>query len=415
MTTHFAALLAVLLLFGCNQSNSNYDADARACTTDQACSGTAKPVCLDETCVQCTAEKLDACTTEKPICGGDNSCRACSAHAECATSKACLPSGACGDAAQVAYVAAGPAPGGNCDQATPCRTLEAALLTGRPFIKVLPGTIKDNKPTLIEGREVTILAEKGAILDRDGDGAILEIRGRSGTPTKVEIHDLEITGSSTGDGITISPNGNPPLVVLNRVKIYNNQGVGVLAIGGKLNVYRSRFNENSNGGISLMNTDFSIIGNFFYNNGGNNRTTGGISINTNENAANRLEFNSFYLNQSQNNQGVAINCNAGAFVARNNILFNNTTGSNTLQAGGTCEHQFSLIEPGAMPIGANNFAGNPKFSSATPSELTLAADSPALKKADPTSDLRGEALIDINGDLRIALPADIGADQVSKM
>ncbi|MBK7539407.1 MAG: hypothetical protein IPI49_29420 [Myxococcales bacterium] len=99
-----------------------------------------------------------------------------------------------------------PAPGlRRAPRSTP-RSCEA-----RPYIKVAAGNaVKDSKVTIIDGKVVTILADPGAKLDRDGDGQILEIRSPT---TDVKIYDLEITGASgatDADAIILTPNGGTP-------------------------------------------------------------------------------------------------------------------------------------------------------------------------------------------------------------
>ncbi len=416
---HPAALLAMLVFVagalgasGCYQKNSAFDQDARACEGPSECGG---DICDDGVCVQCTPEDTSRCTGDTPICSTEKKCQPCSSHEQCTASDVCLPSGACANATDVAYVSM-TGNDGACTKEMPCSTLKQALTTSKSTIKIGIGLIKDGSVTLIEGREVTILAEKGAQLDREGDGAILEIKGKSGSTTHVQIRDLEIRGSSMGNAIDITTGGAPPTVTLDGVAIQMNQGLGVaINGGGRLNVYRSRIHDNSGGGIQIssqgMPLSFQVAGNFFYNNGTDLGTIGGISVSTLSGSENRLEFNSFHRNKAQDLTGGAVHCIAGAFTARNNILFANTTGSSTLQTSGGCMHAYSMVSPGDVPAGASNFAADPKFVSLNTVDLRIASDSPAIGKADPNSDLTGEALIDLNGDTR-KQPAEIGADEL---
>lgn len=421
---HPAALLAMIFVTagafgasGCYQKNTNFDMDARACEGDGKDQCTAAvPLCDEGVCVQCTPDDKSHCMGDTPICGDDRKCQACNSHEQCNASDVCLPSGACANTTDVAYVSM-TGNDGACTKEMPCRTLKQALTTGKPTIKIGMGLIKDGSVTLIEGREVTLLADEGAQLDRDGDGAILEIKGKSGSTTRVQIRDLEIRGSSMGNAIDITTGGGtPPTVTLDSVTIHMNQGLGVaINGGGRLNVYRSRIHDNSGGGIQIssqgMPLSFQVIGNFFYNNGTDAGTIGGISVSTPSGSENRLEFNSFHRNKAQDLTGGAIHCIAGAFIARNNILFANTTGSSTLQTSGGCMHAYSIVSPGDVPTGDSNFAADPKFVSLSTVDLRIASDSPAIGKADPNSDLTGEALIDLNGDTR-KQPAEIGADEL---
>jgi hypothetical protein len=140
-------------------------------------------------------------------------------------------------------------------------------------------------------------------------------------------------------------------------------------------------------------------------------SVGGIAISTAQNAVNRLEFNSFHGNQTQLGVGAAIQCIAGTFTARNNIMSENGTLTNMEQVGGACAHTYSIARPGMLPAGTGNASVDPLFVNTTTGDLHIRTGSPALGAADPNSDLTGPAARDIDGDVRAAR-ADIGADEV---
>jgi hypothetical protein len=125
---------------------------------------------------------------------------------------------------------------------------------------------------------------------------------------------------------------------------------------------------------------------------------------------NRLEFNSFSKNQTQDGAGSAIQCAAGAFTARNNIMSGNGTQTNLEQVGSSCAHIYSIVRPGVLPAGTGNKADDPLFKNTTTGDLHILPGSPAAGAADPGSDLTGVAAHDIDGDVRMN-PADIGADE----
>lgn len=64
-----------------------------ACTTDAACKAKdpAAPVCNTTSgeCVACTPTNTSACPTDKPVCGPDNTCVACTKDDECTGGKVC--------------------------------------------------------------------------------------------------------------------------------------------------------------------------------------------------------------------------------------------------------------------------------------------------------------------------------------
>jgi hypothetical protein len=364
---------------------SNIDAPTdtpTTCTSSDQCTDPT-PVCDiagSMVCVQCVApDQVSACSGTTPACGDDNTCRACKAHSDCASS-ACLDNGSCASESSVAYVD----PAGNdntvCTKAMPCTIVQKALATNRPYVK-FHGTT-DEAVTLSD-KNVTFLADPGAKLTRTNNGNILIIEGTS----KVAIYDLEISGASgTGVGISVA-SGGAQEVTLTRMRFANNLGGGVLVSGGV----------------------FRFVGNVFFNNGSQTGSIGGVSITTSQNGANRLDFNSFNKNQTQNGIGSAIHCVAGTFTAKNNIMSENGTLTNMEQVGGTCAHSYSIVRPGTLPSG--NSDADPLFKNTTTGDLHIESTSPARGAADPGSDLTGIASRDIDGDLRTA-PADIGADQV---
>lgn len=416
------AILAVLGAFGCKEQDSNYcpdalhhnclnvDAAITQCTSDQECSPNVCDLTGSKACVQCTIANPTACTATTPICGTSNACRGCAAHAECGSS-VCLADGSCAVEANVAYVASGGS--GTCGKADPCGTLDVALQTGRPYVKFAAGLVKDNKTTTIDGKTVTILADAGAKLDRDGDGATLVVQSSTPATTSVQIFDLEITGATGvpgGDAIRLIANGGAPSLSLTHVTIDGNQGNAVVATGGVLAVSRSAIAQNNGGGISVTNGIFVIVGNVFFGNGGISSSVGGVAITSAPNGMNTLEFNSFALNMTQVGIGPAIQCIVATFNAKNNIMSDNRTPmAQADQFTGTCTHTFSIMQPGTVPTG--NSGADPLFADPSKGDLHIMSTSPARRAADPTSDLTGIAAHDIDGTPRMS-PADIGAYQL---
>jgi hypothetical protein len=360
------------------------------CTDNSPCASPTG-VCNTQTmtCVQCTPDMPSACSGTSPICGADNSCHGCSAHSDCA-SHACLPDGSCATPDSVAYVSAAPDGTDNqaCSLASPCTRVAAGLATGHPYVK-LHGVI-DEAVLVSGGRGVTFLGDPGAELTRSmGNGAIVTVQDDR---TSLSIYDLSISNapnSSSGIGCLIPAGAGAPTLLLTRARVTNNPG----------------------GGVSISNGAFVIVGNVFFNNGGLTSSVGGISITTATNSANRLDFNSFALNTSQDGVAPAIQCIAGTFTAKNNVMSDNRTptlGAN--QFGGACMHAYSIARPGSLPPGTGNGMSDPLFVDPGKGDLHLQPNSPARRAADPASDLTGVASHDVDGNARVA-PADIGAYQ----
>jgi hypothetical protein len=394
--------LVALAIASCKVPNESYDPSRLACSMDGDCSNAAT-VCdtaTDGVCVQCTQARPDACVGITPVCGATRTCHACASHDDCA-SKACLPDGSCGSDNNVAYLTQGKT-ATTCNLDTPCGKVSDALATGRPYVK-FTGTIDD--AVTLDNRDVTFLAAPNAALASSKNGVVLEVKGTS----RLQIYDLELNGGSgaMSYGISVAL-GTTASIKLVRAKLIRYSAGAIVALGGSVSVFRSTIANNPGGGISIMNASFNLIGNVFFNNGDIGTTVGGVAVSTTENAANRMEFNSFSQNEVQNGSGAAIQCTAGIFTAKNNIMFGNGTSN---QTGGACAHACSITSPGTVPPGGTNSSNDPRFLAGTTGNLHLAADSPARGKADPASDLSGEAGLDIDGEKRTT-PADLGADEV---
>jgi len=321
-------------------------------------------------------------------------------------------------------------PGGtdntSCTKATPCTKVAKALATAKPFLKFHGAT---NEQVSIN-QNVTLLADTGAQLSYSSTGVILTVSGTS----IVDIYDLAVANGLGGTGVGLSmPFGNTATVSLHRVtltnnagggisassgsltvtgsKIANNTGVAIAASGGSLTVAQSTISNNAGGGISTTG-QFAIVNNFVFANGSSSSPIGGVSILATQNAANRLDFNSFSKNTTQDGVGAAIQCTAGTFTARNNIMSGNGTLTDMNQTGGTCTHAYSIATPGTLPTGTGNLAVDPQFVNTTTGDLHIPAGSPAIDAADPAAALTGLEAVDIDGDARPqGAHADIGADE----
>lgn len=442
------AITALTLLPACRwnpkhcEGNPNDDCDlewdaatSAQCTSNEQCE-TTKPVCDvagSQTCVQCTAAQPAACSGSMPVCGTDQNCRGCQAHAECSSS-ACLPDGACAAESSVAYVAASGS-GTTCSKAAPCGTLAAGLATNRSVVKI-SGLIKDTQTTTIDAKAVTIIADPGAILDRDGDGVILEVRN---TNADVKIYDLQISGASGGVGdVGISlPSGGTPKLMLTRVKVSANIGggissssglvtlaqstvsgnaaSGISALGGQLSIVRSTISGNGGGGIKIDGAAFDITNSFIVQNGGPTSLVGGINLGTvSGTGARRVDFNTIAANGGTATVNSGINCGTvGApLVFSNNIIYGNAVSGGGKQVGGSanCATSYSDVGPDAT-TGTGNINQDPAFINSAQGDFHLMNNSPAKNAADGAATLAN----DVDGDARPQGAArDIGADEIKE-
>ncbi len=430
---------------GCKNSNyceGNPDNDCRSswdgggpdestgCTTSAQCAAPT-PVCAvgSATCVQCTTDEAAACMGTTPLCDdGDHVCRGCEAHAECA-SQACLPDGSCADASTVAYVAAG-GTGTACTQAAPCPLLADAIGKNLPYVKVAAtGAANASSTVQLDGKTVTILAEPGATVDRDGDGPILEVRSAN---ADVSIYDLILSGatSASGAGVLVTPNGGSPALTLTRVTIQNNQGDGIATSGGSVTVNRSTIVGNDGNGLSATGgaitmsrstvatngaggitisgtgTTFSITNNFIYRNGDQDTGTyGGVNLGIATAGSNVFAFNTVTDNRAAINSAGVI-CNVATLSAPNNIIARNALGGSTTvtnaQTTGACTYPTSIIQ---NDVAGLNFADS---EAPAPFSYKLMAGSTAIDFATTTSPID----VDHDGDSRPqGTQKDCGADE----
>lgn len=358
-------------------------------------------------CVQCTPDLPQACTGKTPSCGPDQQCHPCARDSDCTLTNLCLSDGSCAADADFAYADADGTANDLCAREAPCTSLAKALATGRPYVRVR-GTI-DEAVVINGGRVVTIFGGERALLtNRTGTTAALTITDDA---TAVDIHDLAIGDIPNKQvyGILIPPTGNPSLS-LTRVTIANNSGLGVSATSGTLAMTQSRVSNNRGGGMSLgQNVKFMIVANVFVDNGSTGSAVGALDISAYESMVNRLDFNTFYQNRTQSGLGSTINCEAGDFTARYNIVVGTDTVTNPEQLGGSCEHVYSIVQPGTLPDGAGNKAIDPLFKNPALRDVHLDAKSPAIRAA-PDADLSGLAARDFENNLRTS-PATLGAYQ----
>lgn len=366
--------------------------DARpTCTTDPDCAGSpAAPFCEPNThyCVECYLPEHCAMAGTEQYCDLDRfSCTSCVAHANCA-SKACLPSGECGEEAAIAYVdPAAPAGNTECTLQDKCSTIAAALVTKRPFIK-LQGDIVEAVPA-INTTAVTLLAEPGTTLTRPNGGVVLAIAMGS----EVAIYDLAITGNDD-KGITVDKS-TLRLVRSSITGCNHKDRRAIEAKGSTLIVSRSSIHGNTGGGITTDSaTTFNITNTFIVRNGADDATVGGASLGAASSGLNRFEMNTVVDNRvtATANAG-GLHC-AASLPAPNNVVARNYAGgltglANSNRPGiGGCSLDKSIVATDitpyrfVMPEGTGPWdyhlqPGSSLIDSGFPSDLTTDIDGDA--------------------------------------
>lgn len=401
----------------------------KLCTGDPDCiapTGVCDPGA--KLCVQCTAGEPGACKGLTPVCATDDVCRGCQSDDECIASQVCdAPSGSCVDEATVWYVS--PTGTGNtCTHVQPCGQLTMAIglvVPTKNTIKVLPGNYTEK--VTITNKAVTIHGE-GADLTEMSGSEILHVEGSA----DVSLLGLRIHGGKgiAGDGIlcihagannptlrlqhvAIDTNGGAGLDATNCVLVVaqstlsSNAGGGISATGTTMTVSQSTVNENAGGGISVsgIGAEFDITNTFVFRNGDVSASTfGGLNLGIALAGSNRLAFNTIVDNEANINSGGII-CNAGTFMAPNNIIARNTLAGDatapTAQTSGACTYPTSKIQNDVSGL-AFQQSEAPVFS------YKLSAGSSAIDQATTAVPID----VDNEGDHRPqGLQKDIGADE----
>lgn len=355
-------LLFLALLAGCSKDNPYYCESA----PDQNCANVAPDA--NATC----ASNPAMCSGVTPVCA-NYACRACVAHIEC-ESNACLPTGACGTDAEVAFV-------------KPGDSIAAAVATGKPYVK-LTGAL--DEAVVLTNANVHFLADPGTTLTRSTTGPVIDIHGTS----TVAIDDLVIRDAlgNTGHGINIASGESMVSLTLDHVAILDNGGIGVNAGDGKLTMERCIVSGNKNGGAQIA-AAMEIENSLFVGNGSSTSIVGGVSLTPRGNT-NVFAFNTVADNFSSSGSVTVRGINCPTPMTVNSTI---VTGN---AASANCTFAYSLT------------SGDPKFkatdatSPLAPTYYRIGATSDAIDHADNTATMS----VDIDGQRREGA-RDIGADE----
>jgi hypothetical protein len=378
-------------------------------------------------------------------------CHACIRHDECASS-ACLPDGACGDEADVAYVDSAGTDNDTCMRAMPCTKVAKALATARPFVKF--HGVTDEAVLVGGGRHVTFLGDDGAGLTRSmgTEGGIVTVRDNA----RLAIYDLAISngvdigldlgtgldaGNASIERVTIDNNPNiavrasvgtfemfkstisrtngdaivsqGTLIYITDSTITNSAGRALFADDGNIGLSRTTISKNRGGGLEIFAADFFITNSFIVDNGTLGTSAfGGVKFQQTNGSTDRFDFNTVANNSDNGSVAGGVICLQGALVRtfRNNIVFGNQS-NNAGEVGPAvaCLWEFSDIGT-ALLQGTGNIAMDPQFVNAANGDYHLLSASPARDRADPATTLDH----DVDGNVRpLGNGPDMGADEVT--
>jgi hypothetical protein len=404
------------------------------------------PVCdqtLNEgTCVLCTDSDRQQCTGMTPRCE-DRKCVACVDDNDCGDRGVCLSEGDCAAASRIIHVkASGGSNTAGCGAIDNECTLTRAfteVTTDRNIVKLDDATIytspaggfriDTNTPFTIDARGAELRrSDSGPVLFIDDDGFVTILGGTIAGSQSSSTHGAECRHRATLviEGTTITGNDESGIFAdqctlrINKAIISNNSsrtGVRVPAVdvrNGSVTMSLSKLLSNKGGGVRTTNdTAFVIVGSLFHNNGQGVSPTSSVSalsLDSTSAPMNRLEFNTIVDNHASTSLAQGISCVVDNFTARNNIVWNTQSPTDTLIEG-SCSHAYSNVRQVLLdPInGPGNLNDDPSFESL--SDFRVKPGSPVDGRADPQANLDGIASVDLAGQTRTA-PADIGAYEV---
>jgi len=173
--------------------------------------------------------------------------------------------------------------------------------------------------------------------------------------------------------------------------------VTVATTNCELELRRSTFTNQMDGGLQIANGKVTIENNIFSNGG----ATPDDSTISNVLAGSTLRFNTFVAyDTSADRSGVALACDSSLAVSSNIFAY----GQNAVVG---CSPKYSLFDDArTMPANQNNVLATLPQIFVSPTDFHLSATSPARGKGEPGTDIG----IDLEGNVRPAMP-DIGAYQ----
>lgn len=465
------ALAALIALTGCERTSALYcekhpdvcdgsaDAASSACT-DESCAANNNglPFCFEmTTCGACRTG--DDCAAPTAICDpATHACRGCRVNADCAT-EVCQDDGTCASPDQVAYVGGPTATGTACTLAMPCPTLEVALAVTPPahYLRLV-GAVHETRTVTIDGARVVDILGGGEAIDFANGGVGLDIKDQAA----VVIHDVDLShtnaGVGAGDDCVFVENGAPHLTVTHStIHACDGDGIdgaaGTIVVAGStirdcrygieqlndatLTVARSTLTMNrqnaiyvnaggqptptttidasviafnatatDSGGYAALELTgaISIANTIIAKNGSNVTSVGGIHLTATDPST--LELVTLADNTSTTTPGKAMICTG---IVATKITSSIVTG-NGPSTSSLCPLTYTLTD--AAVTGTGNKVGAPLFypdvlSPTDPHFYRIQVGSAAIDAADPTITIAR----DIDGDVRPAGMADMGADE----
>ena len=332
-------------------------------TPDEACAGLdeATPLCVDDTCVQCTAEDASACSGTTPLCSAEsNTCVACSFHEECQAigSPACnLATGACFDPDAVTEV--------SLSSANAIQNAINAVSDGAEHAVVITGGSGLHTITVDGGKTIAIVSDSTTVRS---------IQGNSGAP------GLRVTSNNTS-------------VFLHRIRLFGNTddaGIEVTS-GASLFADSTQVAQNAGGGITLASGTSAQLRNCMVAGEGGNPGQPAITATGAD-----LELLYSTLGLDFNNGGSVLECSGGSVSVRNSVIVSEASGG-----GSEIDCPGATVENSAEETTLSPTTWFPQFAtgdySLSAAGQSQFADVAVWEDGDPPFDFDGDARPNVDG------------------
>jgi hypothetical protein len=394
------------------------------------CDGDGSVAGVANTCIPVPAGRCAAASDcdDGQVCDpGERVCRLCAEHDECGSLVCDRGAGLCIDEARIVYVdgESGEDRPGCGERDLPCGTLTEPgaglerLGDGRDVIKLAPGTYVEAIDALdvtlrLVGPAELVLSQSRPVVAVSGGAEVILDEVTLALARGVGAHGVSCQGSTLHlERVIVRDNEAAGILAVDcdvsiaGSSIEDNVGIGLDVSSSSLNMARSRIAGNRLGGVSVLDSAFTIENNFILANGEDSGTLGGLRIDVSSaSVVRRLHFNTIASNRAS---VAAVVCNASEAIAESNIVFSNLGAP--LEIDGDCRWRSSDVEGGVpAPLSeGNNIDADPRFLDPAQGDYHLAPESPCRDAAVEVSGVT----IDIDGDSRPQGPApDMGADEI---